>query len=275
MSFFYNVFGDKMKIYLDLIFLINFAFDFLLLIVVDLILKRKSKIYRLLLGTSVGSLSIFFLFLSFNTFTLFLFKVFISIIMILIAFSFKNIKYFINNLLFLYTASILLGGFLYYLNTTFSYKQEGMVFFYDKMSINYIFLLIIAPIILYLYIKQNKSMKTKYNNYYDLNITFKDNKYINLRGILDTGNYLKDPITNKKVIIVNNNLIDNKYKKRLFYVPYRSLNHNSILSCISIKEVNIIGLGSSKNVLIGLSEKEIAIDGVDAILNNQILEEIK
>ena len=50
MSFFYNVFGDEMKIYVDYVLFLNFMFDFLLLVSISLILKRQVKINRLILG---------------------------------------------------------------------------------------------------------------------------------------------------------------------------------------------------------------------------------
>ena len=55
--------------------------------------------------------------------------------MVLVAFKYKNIKYTLNNLLYLYMCSVILGGFLYMLDIEFSYKREGMIFYFDKFSI--------------------------------------------------------------------------------------------------------------------------------------------
>ena len=48
--FFYTYKGDKMKIYLDLIMILNFFIDFILLLSVSLILKRNIKLTKLMLG---------------------------------------------------------------------------------------------------------------------------------------------------------------------------------------------------------------------------------
>ena len=120
MSFFYNKIGDDMKIYVDLVLLLNFAFDFILLLSVSILLRRMISINRLLLGAFIGSLSILLLFININSFTLFILKMFISVIMILVAFGYKSRKYFIKNIGFLYMSSIVLGGFLYFLNIQFS-----------------------------------------------------------------------------------------------------------------------------------------------------------
>ena len=70
-----------MKIYLDLVFFINFVFDFLLLLTVNIILKRNISIFRILIGSIIGGISIFLLFIKLNSITLFLFKLIISILM--------------------------------------------------------------------------------------------------------------------------------------------------------------------------------------------------
>ena len=58
--------------------------------------------------------------------------------MLLVTFGIKDRSYFIKNFLYLYIISIILGGFLYYLNLEFSYKNVGIVFFHNGYSINFI-----------------------------------------------------------------------------------------------------------------------------------------
>ena len=135
-----------MKIYVDVVLFINFSFDLLILLSTSIVLKRKTSFNRLLFGAFIGSLSILFLFIKITSFQLFLLKIIISIIMVLISFGFKSVKYFLKNMLFLYTISIILGGFLYYLSCAFSYKNTGLVFYFKGLSINYIFLLISSHI---------------------------------------------------------------------------------------------------------------------------------
>jgi len=64
--------------------------------------------------------------------------------------------------------SVILGGFLYFLDTEFSYKHEGLIFYFNALSINFILLLIISPIILYLYIRCLKKYKATYNYIYKI-----------------------------------------------------------------------------------------------------------
>lgn len=264
-----------MTIYIDLVLFINFSFDLLLLIVVDIILKRKTKFRRLLLGSLFGSLTIFLLLVNINSFTLFLFKIITSIIMILITFSYKNIKYTLNNLLFLYLTSILLGGFLYYLNITFSYDQKGLVFFFKGFSINYLFLLIISPIILYIYIKSNLRLKTNYNYYYNIKITLSNGYIINTKAYLDTGNKLVEPLSLKPIIMIEAALIPKTLIKNIIYVPYQSINNNGLLNCIKARSIEVENIGIKNNIILGLKEDNFKIDDIHALLNNKIMEELK
>lgn len=260
-----------MKIYLDLIFLLNFSFDFILLLTVSIILKRNVKIIRLILGSLIGGLSTFLLLFNLNNLELFLYKFFISLFMILITFEYKNFKYTLKNLEYLYISSIILGGFLYLLNIEFSYKREGIVFYHNGFSINFIILIILSPIILYLYIKQIKELKNNYSYYYKINIYYKD-KIIKLNSYLDTGNIIKDPYLNLPIIIINNNLIKEEEIDDFILVPIDTISNHSMLKCIKVNKIEIEGKELKKRVLIGLSPKKIKMEGVDSIIGKSILE---
>ncbi len=262
-----------MKIYLDLLLLLNFSLDFLLLLTTSILLRRRKNINRILLGSFFGGFSILLLFLKINSFELFLLKIIISIFMCIISFGYQNIKYTAKNVLYLYITSILLGGFLYFLNDQFAYKKEGMVFYHKGLSINIVFLIIGSPIILYLYSKQAKELKNIYSKYHTITIFLKGKKY-ECTGFLDTGNTLKDPYTHRPVILIN--------KKRIIYdinefgmilVPYKTITEEGIISCIKAEKVQIDGYKEKKNILIGEIKEEIGINGVDCILPPELLEE--
>ncbi len=258
-----------MKIYLDLVLLLNFTFDFLLLMSVSLLLRRNVKIVRILLGALLGSLSIFFLFIKITSLQLFLLKLMVSILMVIITFNYRDLKYTLRNLLYLYMASIVLGGFLYFLNIEFSYKNNGLVFYHNGLSINFVFLIIFSPIILYIYIRQGIKLKNNYSNYYQVDICL-NGKIIKCNGYLDTGNNLVDPIKKRPIILVNKNKI--KINDNYILVPYQSSSNHSVLKCIKVDYINIKKLGIKKNVLVGIMEDKINIDGIDCLLNNKLLE---
>ncbi len=273
MSFFlYTRMGEKMTIYLDVVFFLNFFFDFLLLLTVNNTLRRNSSLKRLFLGALIGSLTIFLLFISMTSLVLFLIKILISILMCVASFGLKDRRYTIQNLSYFYMTSTVLGGFLYFLQLSFSENQNGLIFTYDQVSISYVFLVIISPIMLYIYIKQRREV-SHYERFYEVKIFFLDGKCLSLNSYLDTGNKLVDPITKKKIVLVSSGKIQDMHFKRFIYVPYHSLNHHGLMKCVSIDHLEV-GDKKSKNYLVGISEGDLLSDGVECVLNASCLEEL-
>lgn len=260
-----------MKIYIDLILFINFGLDFLLLLSVAITLKRIIKIHKLMIAAFIGSLSVLLLFIKINTIQLFLIKFITSVLMLLISFNYKSIKYFCKNLLFLYINSIVLGGFIYFINTQFSYKNNGLVFYNNGLSINLLCLAILSPIIIYIYIKQVKTLKNNYNSYYNIDIYLDDND-IKCIGFVDTGNKLKSPYSNKPITIINENIIK-KYKlPPPILIPINTVSGKDFIKTFKVKKINIEGIGIFNDVIFGISKNNININGVDCILNIELLE---
>ena len=269
MLFFYTYNGDVMKIYLDLLLLLNFFLDFILLLTTGIILKRKINIKFLTISSFIGSLSILILFFNINSLTLFIIKLLLSIIMILIGYPKNNIKYFFYNLVVFYVVSIFLGGCLYMLNISLSYKNNGLIFFHNGLSINLIVLLFLAPFILFFYIKEQRFIKNKYNNYYKTTI-YIDDHLVEATGYIDSGNTLT--FKGKPVLLID--------KRKVIFlqegyriIPYKVVNKIMMLKIYKCDKV-IINNHEFKNIYIGLSEDDFNIDGVDILLNNKIMEEI-
>ena len=256
--FFYTLNGDEMKIYLDLVLILNFLLDFILLLSVAFILKRKIRFERITISSFLGSLTVLLLFIKIDMFLLFTIKIFISILMILITFSFKSFKYFFNNFLFLYINSILLGGFIYFINYNISSS-----FISNGLVINFIALIILSPIIIYLYVHELKKIKNNYNNYYDVDIYINDSKY-SFVGYFDSANNLK--YKNKPVILINEKLIHNV---KFNLMPYQALNYTGLLKITKIDKLYVNNILINECYL-GMMEHDLKIDGVDVLLNNQL-----
>lgn len=260
-------------VYVDLVILLNFGFDLLLLFGVAVILRRQTNLKRLLLGALVGSITILSMFIEIGSIELFFIKVVVSVFMCLVTFRYKNIKYTLNNLFYLYTSSIILGGGLYLINLECSYKHEGLMFYYDGLGVNFVVLLVLSPIIIYAYVKQGISLKNNYSNYYNIDIYLDGGEVISATSFLDTGNKLEDPYKRRPIILLNKDLVKVDYElHKLLLVPYDSLNNHGLLKCIIPKSVYIQGVGFRNDFLVGISNEEILIDGVDCILSPKLLE---
>lgn len=242
-----------MKVYLDLIIIINFFYDFLIISATSTLLKRNIKVVRIILSSILGELSLLTLFISLDKLVLILFKVILSIIMVVISFGRKRI---IENLFYFYVITIILGGS--------SYMLGG-----DTYITNIILLIFISPIIITLYIKSIREYKSKLECLHDVILIEGEHTY-KMSGYLDTGNKLIDPITKLPVIMINEDL--NINAKKTFFVPYKVINNESILKCIKVDKVIVDG--RCINVLLGLCEKSIFTEDTDVILNDSLREMI-
>lgn len=241
--------------YIDLFFIFNFIIDFIITLSVSIILKRKSSYIRMILSSLLGGLSSLLLFTSLNKI---LIEIISIVIMVVISFGYKGIRYVIKNILYMYILSTLLGGIIY----LFNIKVSNNVFF------SYLIIIIIAIEVMVLYIKENKKMKNIYNNYYKVDIYFKSNDKLSLIGFVDTGNNLYDPYKKRPII-----LISNKYYRddNFILVPYHTLSGNGLLKCIKPDIIFIEGIGYKGNVLVGFSDSPNLIDGIDVILHKDVM----
>ena len=245
-----------MIIYIDLLIILNFIYDFLILKVISLVLKRNTKNINIIIASIIGELSIALLLINSYYIILIISKIIIAIIMDLIAFGYREIKYLLINISYFYMVSIILAGFIYFLHIN---------------GFNYLIIIILVPLILIIYIIQNQQT-IKYNNYYDVVITYNNNHIIKVIGYLDTGNNIVDPISLKPVILLNKSKYKEKYKNYI-YVNVKVLNNITLVKCIKVKHITINNK-VIKDVLIGILDDEIKIDGVDCLLNNKIRKEI-
>lgn len=249
-----------MKIYLDLLFILNFIYDFLLLVTVSVTLKRKASLKRIILSSILGAFSTFIILIPWNKYIILVLNVLMGLFMLLVCFGYRNFKYFFNNLIYLYMTSVILAGFLYFLKIQFN-------------NLSYLISLSIAPLILYLYVKEQKKLKEVVNYYKQVLITLTNSKTLLLQGFIDSGNKLKDPITNKNIILVNKNKLKGIYNIRSpMYVIVHTVNHTGILPCIKIKNITIDNRVYT-NYLLGLSDDFKGFDEVDCLLNYSLLEE--
>ena len=256
-----------MKVYLDGLLLLNFGIDFLLLYGTSRILKERVKMKRLILGSIVGSLSILLLFIELNSLELFIVKVGVSALIILSSFGRKG---FIKNFLYFYLLGIILGGGLSLLNNSFVYQNKGIVFFNNGLSINLFLSMIVGPLIIMGFVKENREYKNTYGNIYDVSI-YMEGKMIKVSGMIDTGNMLVDPYSGKSVILVNKDIVVKG--KKIVYVPYRALNTAGVIKCFVPDKV-LVGEKQFNNCLVGVSKKELGIGGVSCILPNKFKEDL-
>ena len=239
-------------IYIDELILLNFIIDFLILKSTSKILKLNTTTLKIVLSSVCGEISILYLFINLNNIELTIFKLLIGIIMNLIAFGFDDIKEFIKNVIYFYMFSFFLGGALYYL------KIESLV--------KYQYYLLLIPLIMNILKYFTYNLKNIISLRHKVTIYLKNGKVLYLNGYMDTGNTLKDPYSNKNVIIINKDIDEN-----FFLVPYKTIDNSSLIKCFKPKKVFIDGLGERKDIVVGISNKK--FKGFNCLLNYNLMEE--
>lgn len=257
-----------MVVYLDLLFIVNFLFDLMILYTCSKVLKIYIKIWRVVLGSLVGGLTIFSLFLKFNSITLFLYKILVSVVIVFVAFGKSNL---LKKLYYFYFVSIILGGFIYFIKIQFTYTNSGLVFTKNNLSISLIVYFFVSLLMLYSYLKQIDFFKLKRSMIHIVTMSI-DGKLYKYNGYIDTGNSLYDSFKKRPVLILydNNFVLESKF----IYVSYNTLDSNGVIPCIKIDDLYIDNKRIDREFLLGIASKRFKIRGVDAsiILHKDLLD---
>ncbi|MBD1379942.1 sigma-E processing peptidase SpoIIGA [Metabacillus arenae] len=214
-----------MAIYLDVIWFLNFCFDLLLLLLTGILLKRKIIKWRLVIGGLIGASIVLFMFSPLSYYVTHPFgKMIISLLMVYSAFGFKRFRYFVQNTLTFYFVTFMVGGgmlgFHYFLQTE-NQIVDGVLMtqtsgFGDPIS--WLFVVLGFPAIWYFSRKRIDDLETKkiqYDEIIQVSIYLTKDIHMQIRGLIDSGNQLYDPITKNPVMILDVNKIAHHLPERL------------------------------------------------------------
>ena len=252
-------------VYVELLVIEDLILNYVVLLGTGILLNRITKFKKIFLSSVLGTIPLIFLFINISPFYMIVISILFSIVMSITAFKYKDLIYTIKNIIYMFLISIFLAGSVYLINTHFLYKIKSSTF-------NIFILIVLAPIITYIYIKSTIKAANNYSNYYLVDIYLKDKSKITINTYLDTGNKLHDPYTLKPIILISNNLINTKNQNKIL-VPYNTIDNHGLLECIKPEKIYIKGIGYRKKLLIGLID-EIGIEDADGILNKSLLERI-
>ncbi len=208
-----------MTVYLDVIWLLNFIVDCLLLWITAIFLKREANRWRIFAGGFLGALFILVGATSYGTVVSHpLTKLGISICMVLIVFGYKRLKYFLTCLLTFYFSTFLMGGILvgthYFLTFDLQLKKAVLLNsvhgFGDPIS--WLFVMIAFPLAWHFSrgrIAEMTASEIRYDLLMDATIHL-NGHVIQVKGMVDSGNQLYDPISKAPVMIISIPALHNK-----------------------------------------------------------------
>jgi stage II sporulation protein GA (sporulation sigma-E factor processing peptidase) len=259
-----------LTVYLDVIWFLNFCFDALLLLLTATLLKRPVFKWRIALAAFIGSTIVLFMFTPYHYFfSLPLVKIIYSLIMVLLAFGFTRLTTFMQNIFMFYLVTFMIGGGMLGIHNLFNVNwilKEGTFHIGDPVS--WTFVIIGFPIVYY-YSKKNMDhlevRKVHYEQMVDVLITI-ENTNISLKGLVDSGNQLHDPISRAPVMIVDlancRELLPATFVKRIEHPEMLGTAEDERLRCPWEGRMKVIPFRAVGNqqFLLAINPDEITID---------------
>lgn len=195
-----------MDIYIDVLVLENLVINYLILLVTSKFLRVQMKGWRALLAALAGTVYVVFMLMIPRASYYFTFsaKVLLSVLMIFITFRIKNFKEFLKILVSFYISTFMFAGaaFAYiYMSGSGGFVQNGVYYIFKKSDTNMIVFAVVMAVILVKVFYETVFSKSKHqNDLVDFGITMGDQS-LSLKGLVDTGNSLHDPISNLPVVV--------------------------------------------------------------------------
>lgn len=284
-----------MTIYIDVVFIENLIMNYIILFATGIIIKIKIKHMRLILASVLGAIYSIVAYMSIlEIYSSIILKIILSIIIVYIAFNPQNVKSMWKDIVIFYMTSFVFGGaafaLIYIIKPQDILMKNGL--FLGTYPLKTIILgAIIAFIIIVTSFKIVKSKISKKDMFCTIKVKLNQQE-IETKAMIDTGNLLKEPISNTPVIVVEhtllydcmpkeilNNLenilggdfenipeeIKNKYISKLKVIPFSSLGkQNGML--IGIKPEYVIIKNEENenkidNVIIGIYNKSLTKKG--------------
>lgn len=231
-----------MTVYLDVVLMENLCMNYIILFATGYIMKIKMKQQMLIASSLLGGIYAVIAYLEIlPIYSSFGMKVILSIIMVYLAFQPKGIKKLCKQLVIFYLISFAFGGcafaLLYFIKPQNILMRNGV--YVGTYPIKIALLGgIVGFIIVYTAFKIVKTKLHKKDMVYSITIKLEE-KTLQTKAMLDTGNLLKDPISGMPVIVVE--------KQQLYsLLPAKLLNNIE----------KLIG-GDGANLLEQIEEKEI------------------
>lgn len=246
------------ELYVDVLFLVNFMMDYLLLLLVRRMLKCTATHLNVCIGALTGAgltCVIIVLPIPYGWMKFILFYLLVNTCMIVVGLKIKQISSFVKAMILLYIGAFLMGGILGYVR---QYIKIGSLFFGIAVLGYYVALGIWNFIV---YLQKMHAYICKVELYMGGNVC-------HVTGLVDTGNSLKDPVTGKPVCILDREtakeFFDAGNVGKLRYIPYHSIGKaDGVLMAVQIDRMHVQGKdgGWILEPLIAISEEQISGTG--------------
>lgn len=209
-DFYENERKEKVVVYVELVWLLNFFIDWMILILTQYVTKVPVKRFRLITAAFFASLivPVSILFPSFPH-EFWLVKIVYSIVIVIIGFGFHSISNLFKVFFMFYLMTFSIGGGLFAIHFLIQSNKHLSTVDLPSGSIDALFVVICFPIIWYFTknrMDKHKLLSLHQDFIYQVTIQWKD-KIAIIDGYLDSGNHLIDPLTQKPVIVIDESVL--------------------------------------------------------------------
>lgn len=269
-----------MTIYLDIILCENLLMNYIILFATYVIIKPKTKHpqIRMILSSLLGSIYAIIVYLNIlSIYTNLLAKITLSVVMVYIAFAPPNVKQLLKQILIFYLVSFIFGGctfaLIYFLKPENVEMKNGVFVGMYPIRVGLI-AGVIAFIITQIAFKINKSKLNNKNTFIEIEL-YNKNKMTKARALLDSGNMLKEPISQKPVIVVEKTTLSKIIPEEVLdyiekIVGGDDQGKNEMQEYLSkIRMVPFMSLGKENGMLIGIRLDKIKINTEDIRLEKE------
>ena len=269
-----------MTIYLDIILCENLLMNYIILFATYVIIKPKTKHpqIRMILSSLLGSIYAIIVYLNIlSIYTNLLAKITLSVVMVYIAFAPPNVKQLLKQILIFYLVSFIFGGctfaLIYFLKPENVEMKNGVFVGMYPIRVGLI-AGVIAFIITQIAFKINKSKLNNKNTFIEIEL-YNKNKMTKARALLDSGNMLKEPISQKPVIVVEKTTLSKIIPEEVLdyiekIVGGDDQEKNEMQEYLSkIRMVPFMSLGKENGMLIGIRLDKIKINTEDIRLEKE------
>ncbi|ERK30160.1 sigma-E processing peptidase SpoIIGA [Clostridium intestinale] len=267
-----------MEINLDIFLIENFVINLFLIVIMMKLLRAKRKRRMEIIAAMVGAFyTLVMIFPEVSILAALPFRIIVAVIMVYIAMRCRNIKEILKGTLVLILTSFILSGvsFGFSLIGNGYSLEDGLTI--NNYPIKYLIISILTIFILVERIVNTIRDKMFVENYiYNLTIKYHSKEFY-AKGFLDTGNELREPITDLPVIVVESDIC--KYadfnEKEAIYINIKTINGDGgKLKGFRVKDVVIENEKSKliRDVIICLTENILSGEGAyNALLSRGIV----
>lgn len=241
--------ATEINLYIDVLFITNFAMDLLVLSIVRRVMKYRFILWRMILGATGGAAWAVFA-AAFPLLPLWLEMIItylaVSTLMVMMAFDIKKPKETGKAVGALYLAAVITAGIMdaLYQHTKAGYYIEQILTGNVREAMPFYRLIFLAAGTYFgirCFLRQISAILKGKNNFYEVTMHYRGKKKI-ITALLDTGNRLYEPVSRRIVHVVTYEAVRELCESvsEVIYIPYGSVGKNDgVLPGIFLDEMEV------------------------------------